>query len=31
LNEVMDAEEQFESVKRELSAAKKRLAKAFRD
>jgi hypothetical protein len=31
LNEVMDAEEQFERAKRELSAAKKRLAVAFRD
>jgi hypothetical protein len=30
-NEVMDAEEKFESAKRELSAAKKRLAGAFRD
>jgi len=31
LNEVMDAEQRFERAKRELSAAKKRLAVAFRD
>ncbi len=31
LNNVLDAEEQFERAKKELSAAKKRLAEAFRD
>jgi len=31
LNNVMDAEEQFESAKLKLSVAKKQLAKAFRD
>jgi hypothetical protein len=31
MNDVMDAEEQFESAKLKLSAAKKQLAKAFRD
>ncbi|MGA2151244.1 MAG: SWIM zinc finger family protein [Geobacteraceae bacterium] len=31
LNEVMDAEEQFEKAKHKLSSAKKRLAGAFRD
>lgn len=31
LNRVFEAEEQFESAKKELSAAKKRLAEAFRD
>lgn len=31
LNDVMDAEEKCEAAKRELAAAKKRLASAFRD
>jgi hypothetical protein len=31
MNAVMDAEEKYEAAKRELSAAKKRLALAFRD
>ena len=31
LNEVIDAEEQFENAKRNLTTAKKSLAKAFRD
>jgi hypothetical protein len=31
LNDVMDAEEQFEIAKLKLSSAKKQLAKAFRD
>lgn len=31
LNEVMDAEEQFNKAKQKLSSAKKRLAGAFRD